>query len=218
LTADKAAAQKTFETIQVWVDDAFTDEGGYWIDINFEVDRKKIDETKEALDEIPTEKVLIAKIENQTEKEIAAIMAGAQTLQKAMEFKAQIEIAEIEQLFETLRKQSENIAAMFLSSGEVITALSGAFESLGALGRHDLLGLIEKEIEIRAELARQQGLLTEKEIAYLEAKTKALTEGGGFINIQVDGVYPELELIMHKLIEQTQVRANAEGLEFLLGV
>jgi hypothetical protein len=218
LTADKAAAEKAFETIQIWVDDAEGGEGGgYWVDLKFEVDKQKLDETKKALDEIPAEKVVIAKIENQTELQIAKIMAGAETLQKAMEFKAKIDIAEIEQLFETLRVQSDNITAMFASSGEVILGLSAAFESLGALGRHDLLGLIEKEIAIRADLAAQQKLLTEKEIAYLEAKTEALASGDAFINIQVDGVYPELELIMHKLIEQTQIRANAEGLEFLLG-
>jgi hypothetical protein len=93
----------------------------------------------------------------------------------------------------------------------------GAFEHLGPLGRFDLMELIEKEIEIRAGLAEQQAQLTAAEIKYLDAKTQALQKGEGFINITMDGVYPELELIMHKLIEQTQIRANAEGLEFLLG-
>jgi hypothetical protein len=180
--------------------------------------KSAIDETKKALDAIPAEKVVIARIENQTELEIAKIQAGAETLQKAMEFKAKIEIAEVEQLFETLRTQSENIAEMFINTGEVIMAMTGAFEHLGALGRHDLLQLMEKEIAIRAALAEQQGQLTTAEIAYLEAKTEALAKGEGFINITMDGVYPELELIMHKLIERTQIRANAEGYEFLLGV
>jgi TP901 family phage tail tape measure protein len=218
LTADKAAAVQAFETIRIWVDDNESKDGGYWTELKFRVDETKLDDTKKALEEIPAEKVIIAKIENQTELEIARIQAGAATLQKAMEFKAQIEIAEVEQLFETLRTQSENIAEMFLNTGEVIMAMTSAFEHLGALGKHDLLQLMEKELEIRAELARQQGLLTVAEIAYLEAKTEALAKGEGFINITMDGVYPELELIMHKLIEQTQIRANAEGYEFLLGV
>jgi hypothetical protein len=34
----------------------------------------------------------------------------------------------------------------------------------------------------------------------------------------MDGVYPELEMVMWKIIEQVQIRASAEGLEFLVGL
>jgi hypothetical protein len=42
--------------------------------------------------------------------------------------------------------------------------------------------------------------------------------GQGLITITADGVYPELELVLHKIIELAQVQANAEGMEYLLGV
>jgi len=107
---------------------------------------------------------------------------------------------------------------MFIETGDVIAAMVGAFDSLGALGRSDLMALVEREIAIQEELARQQAALTEAEIRYLDAKTEALAAGEGFITINAEGLAPELELVMHRLIEQTQIRANAEGLEFLLGI
>lgn len=186
-------------------------------EITFYPDKSGIDETKKALDAIDSEKVIIARIENRTDVEIATIKASAETVQKAMEWKAKIEIAGAQQLFESLRQQAQSIEAMFINTGEVISTMFGAFEHLGPLGRFELMELIEKEIAIRAALAEQQSQLTASEIKYLDAKTQALQKGEGFINITMDGVYPELELIMHKLIEQTQIRANAEGLEFLLG-
>jgi TP901 family phage tail tape measure protein len=178
-----------------------------------------LDETKKALEEVPSEKIIIARMDNQTKIAIEEIKAAAATVQTAIEWKAKIEIAEVEQVFETLRTQSESIRDMFLDTGEVLTAMFGAFEHLGPLGKSDLLALMEKELNIRASLAEAQSKLTDAEIRYLDAKTKAMEQGTqGLINITMDGVYPELELIMHKIIERTQVRATAEGLEFLLGV
>jgi len=178
-----------------------------------------LDETKKALEEVPSEKIIIARMDNQTKVTIEEIKAAAAVVQTAIEWEAKIEIAEVEQVFETLRTQSESIRDMFLDTGEVLTAMFGAFEHLGPLGKSDLLALMEKELNIRAGLAEAQSKLTDAEIRYLDAKTKAMEEGTqGLINITMDGVYPELELIMHKIIERTQVRATAEGLEFLLGV
>jgi TP901 family phage tail tape measure protein len=214
--ADEQSAKDAYAIIKTATTDPVTGDE-IWIETRVKIDQPAIDKTKEALDEIPAEKVIIAKIENQTKLEIERIKAGAATVQKAVEWKAKIDIAETQQLFETLRTQSESIRDMFISTGEVLQSFAGAFEHLGALGRSELLQLMEKEIAIRAELSRQQGELTAAEIKYIEAKTEALTKGEGFINIQMDGVYPELELVMHKLIEQTQVRASAEGLDFLLG-
>lgn len=178
-----------------------------------------IDDTKKALEEIPSEKIIIARMENETEITIAEIKAMAATVQTSLEWKAKIEIAEVEELFETLRTQSESIRDMFLDTGAVITSIIGGFDALGPLGRADLMEILEKEMQNRTALVEQQRLLTEAEVKYLEEKTKRLTSGeAGLITIQMDGVYPELELVLHKIIERTQVRATQEGLDFLLGV
>jgi hypothetical protein len=38
------------------------------------------------------------------------------------------------------------------------------------------------------------------------------------IQISSDGLEPALEMIMWEIIEKVQLRANAEGAEFLLGI
>lgn len=188
-------------------------------EITFNPDLSKLDETKKALEEVPSEKIIIARIENETKIEIEKIKAAAETVQKSVEWKAKIEIAEVEELFETMRVQSTSIRDMFAETSEVIGSLTGVFEHLGPLGRSDLMALLEREMANRESLVEQQRLLTEKEIAYLEEKTKRLAEGqGAMINITMDGVYPELEFIMHRIIERTQATATAEGLDFLLGI
>ncbi len=214
--ADEQSARQAYAIIKTLTTDPDTGDE-IWIETKVKIDQPSIDETKKALDSIDSEKLIIAKLDNQTEIQIETIKASAATVQTAMEWKAKIEIAGAQQLFETLRQQAQSIEAMFINTGEVISTMFGAFEHLGPLGRFELMELIEKEIAIRAGLAEQQAQLTAAEIKYLDAKTQALQKGEGFINITMDGVYPELELIMHRLIEQTQIRANAEGLEFLLG-
>ncbi len=52
----------------------------------------------------------------------------------------------------------------------------------------------------------------------MEAKTKALQNGDGLIKIDSDGLEPALEMIMWQILEKVQLRANAEGAEFLLGI
>jgi hypothetical protein len=53
---------------------------------------------------------------------------------------------------------------------------------------------------------------------YIRARTDALNRGDGMITINATGLEPELELVLHKIIELTQIKANEEGLAFLLGV
>lgn len=187
-------------------------------EIVFRGDEESKEQAIKELEEVPSEKIIIARIENQTKVEIEAIKAAAATVQTAVEWEARIEIAEVEQLFETLRTQSESIRDMWAESGEVIQSITSGFEHLGPLGRSDLMEILRQEMENRANLVEQQRLLTEAEVRYLDEKTRRLAEGGeGLITIQMEGIYPELELVMHKIIERTQIRATQEGLDFLIG-
>ena len=77
---------------------------------------------------------------------------------------------------------------------------------------------------IRDESARRDALLQiqlkliQAEIDLTNAKTKKLQSGGGLINIDVSGVYPELDLVMQTIVQRAQVQANALGTAYLLGI
>jgi hypothetical protein len=45
-----------------------------------------------------------------------------------------------------------------------------------------------------------------------------MEKGEALINIQMDGIYPELEIIMWEIINRIQIQASEEGLEFLVGI
>ena len=75
---------------------------------------------------------------------------------------------------------------------------------------------LEKENDLRERALEQQEKLNEAQIRLMELKAEALEKGEGVINVSADGLEPELEMIMWKLLEKIQIRANAEASEFLL--
>jgi len=38
------------------------------------------------------------------------------------------------------------------------------------------------------------------------------------VTIEANNIEPELQLVLHRIIELTQIAANEQGLEFLIGV
>jgi len=77
---------------------------------------------------------------------------------------------------------------------------------------------IDREEERRqSEFDLQQDLIGEQ-IRLTSAKATAIESGGAMINIDGAGLQPHLEAFMWEVLEAIQVRANAEGAEFLLGL
>ncbi|MFM2007250.1 MAG: hypothetical protein RLZZ09_2905 [Pseudomonadota bacterium] len=62
----------------------------------------------------------------------------------------------------------------------------------------------------------QQKLLVDEQIAYLKARTAAMTKGDALIKISADGLTPHLEKIFHEILRACQIKANEQGLELLL--
>lgn len=84
---------------------------------------------------------------------------------------------------------------------------------------------IREQLQIQQAAFVAQQKLTEEQIkgtiantALQQAKLDAIASGEGLINIQADGLEPELEAFMFKILEKIQIRANEEQAEFLLGV
>jgi TP901 family phage tail tape measure protein len=180
--------------------------------------KKSLEDTKDAINEIPPEKILEIQLKHDVEVQLANIEAAAETTQTALEWSARVDIAEVEAARDILLNASDNLADAFENTGDVISAMVGELGNLGALAQLELFEIIEREMLIRERLAEQEIKLSEAQIAYLNARTAALEKGDAIINISMDGVYPELEMVMWKIIEQVQIRASAEGLEFLVGL
>jgi hypothetical protein len=186
------------------------------VPVKVKADQDSINETKKKIDEIPQEKLLIAKVENQTEIEVERIKAQAETIQVAFEWKAKVDIVEIEQHMETIRGLSDNLTTSFVNTGDVISAMVGSLADLTGYEAYKVLDYIGEESRRRDALLVAQLKLTDAEIKWLEVKTASLEGGDAAISIQMDGVYPELEIIMWKILERMQLQVNNEGLDLLL--
>ena len=187
--------------------------------VQAQADQAAIDKTKSAIDsKLPESKIMEIKLQGEIDVEIAKIQAQAQGLDSYFKYKAEVDVAEVQAVFKMIETQSTNIAEMFKNTGDVLQGLAGSLADVGAIGKLEIFKLMEQESARRDALLIEQQKLTEAQVKYLEARTKAMQAGQGIITIQAEGLAPELELVLHKIIELTQIRANEEGLGFLLGV
>lgn len=139
---------------------------------------------------------------------------------KAMEFTAEINVAEIEA---DVRKVEAVFGALnntIASTGETLSSLYGTLGGgdLSRLQEIDLERILKQENDDRREALELERRLAETQIENIRAKTDALRNGDGLIKIDSTGLEPALEMIMWEIIEKVQMQANAEGAEFLLGI
>lgn len=139
---------------------------------------------------------------------------------KGMEFAVDFKIAQLE-------SDTKRVEAILSATSETIASTADAAASIfGTLGDGDLsLGdsfiardAIDQQLDIQQQAADQQAKLIDAQVKSLNAKTRALQQGDGLIKIESDGLEPALEMIMWEVLEKIQMRANAEGAEFLLGL
>jgi hypothetical protein len=196
----------------------------------FPPSKENVKKTKEELEKIvPPEKQLqimadieIAQIESETKK----FDSIQETIQKGFEFKSKLDIANVEANVKILEKSMENISEMFAVSGAVISDAFGLLSGLdfGSAGAIDIFRLVKDQIKEQNELQREalelQKEITQSQIKLNEAKQKALLAGKPMFEISIDGsgLQYHLETLMYSVLEFTQAKATAEGVESLLGI
>ena len=119
---------------------------------------------------------------------------------------------------DTVIALSGDISDMFSSTGDVIGDLVGSLSGLSASEFLDVTRWIEEENQRRDQLLALETELTKAQVDYLKARTDAIEGGNGLIQIQGDNLEPELQLVLERIIQLTQITANNQGLEFLIGV
>jgi TP901 family phage tail tape measure protein len=137
---------------------------------------------------------------------------------RLIEANVQLNVAEIEadvkktvSAFESINKTMETVS----------TVAGGALDKLfqGSSWDNDkLFGIIDRQIDIQSNAAEKQNALIDAQIRQMNAKTQALEKGESLITITSEGLEPEIEAFMWKIIQKVQVRVNAEGMDFLMGI
>lgn len=159
-------------------------------------------------------------VEDLDETQIAKIEAQAALISDSLKFSAEIEIADIE-------AQAKVMEAAFASVSESVSATADATASIfsafadftGTVAEKFFLAdILTEQVEIQASLANSQVELNSAQAEFIRAKAQALSEGDGLITISADGLEPELEAFMWKIVEKVQIRATESSSEFLLGI
>jgi len=204
------AAARDYITVQLDDGTDFT--------IEVRADQSSIDTTTSQIEELPSEKEILLRLRGDIDIELATIRAQAETVQTSMEWTARVDIAEAQAAAETVIALSDNISEMFQNTGDTLVGLAGSLAGLSGLSRLQVFEFMEEESRNRAELLRLEREMTTAQVAMINARTAALERGGGLITIEANNIEPELQLVLHRILELTQIEANEQGLEFLIGV
>jgi len=165
--------------------------------------------------ELEKQKEAVAKLALELEK-----IASNERI-KTMEFKANIDVARIKADAEKVQAAFASINVGIESTGDMLGKLFGLFDKLGNLDStayRAVFDQIDKENVLREKSFQLQEKLTQAQIDNLNAQTKALASGDAIIKIDGAGLQPHLEAFMWEILKAVQVRANRDGLAFLLGV
>lgn len=134
-----------------------------------------------------------------------------------IEAKFNVDEAQIKADAERVAAAFESINTAITSTGDTLTSLIGTWADLaGTFEGQKLWDLIQNEEKRRQDTFEQQKLLVDEQIAYLKARTAAMTKGDALIKISADGLTPHLEKIFHEILRACQIKANEQGLELLL--
>ena len=188
--------------------------------IKTDLDEKSATETvakvnrvmKEAIDKSPVEVKVDPKVDMAKIKEVSDIV------QKSMEWKAKLDIAEVQANAKKVESMFESIGEGIKSTGDLLGDLFGELGDASAWDKLGIQSQIEAENKRRQQEFDLQKKLVESEIALNEEKLAKLESGEALITIQGDGLQPHLEAFMWEILSAIQVRANEEASEFLLGI
>jgi len=146
------------------------------------------------------------------------VKKDADVIKTMVEWKAKIDIAEIEAGVEKMKTMFSSIDAGIQSTGNVLSSLFSSLNSTSAWNADIIEDAIEKEQKFRAQEFELQKKLIEMQLEMNQLKIDRMRDGNFALQIQADGLEPELEAFMWKIIKKVQVRANESSAEFLLGM
>lgn len=178
-----------------------------------ESEKSLAEETKKSTEELKKQKNEAEKTALEFEK--IASNERIRTIELAVGFNTK----KLESDVKKFEKTFDSIDATIESTGSLIDSLFGRQGQASASGftiNRQIEGLLKSEVAARKVALDDQHLLATAQIENTELQNQRLREGGGLITITADGLEPELEAFMFKIIERVQIRVDESASEFLL--
>ncbi|WP_372986926.1 phage tail tape measure protein [Marinobacter sp.] len=137
---------------------------------------------------------------------------------KNIEANISLDIAEVEANAKKVEAIADTISDTFANTGKVITDLFGGFDDASRSTQIDLSKQIRQENEFRQQALNDQSKLTQAQVDLIKEKTRQISRGDSVLTVNAPGLEPHLEAIWYQILENLQVKVNAEGEEMLLGL
>lgn len=149
---------------------------------------------------------------------IAELQAQADIVQNAVEWKAKLDIAQVEQATRRVEKAFDSINIGIESTGGLIGNLFGGFGDLDRFEQLAIQSQVAKENELRTQEFELQKKLIDSQTRLTELRADAIERGDGLIRIDSTGLEPALEMVLWHILAKVQIRATDNADEFLLGI
>jgi len=171
------------------------------------------DTTKKIDDAVPAQKI----VEIQAKLDETKIKASADIIQKSIEWKAKLDIANVEANAKIVEAVFNSLNNTITSTGSTLSSIISIYSTAGS-GSSAIYEEMRLESHRRDEALLLQKDLTYAEIENIKARTVAMQRGDAMIQIDGAGLQPHLEAFMFEILAAIQVKANAEGQKFLVGI
>jgi hypothetical protein len=163
---------------------------------------------------IPKEKSIDVKLNADS------IKANSDIIQKSIEWKAKVDIANIEAGTKQIEAAFKSVDNTISSTGTTMASFIDSYVDMAKSGQgisSTLEDMIEAEAERRDGALELQKKLVEAQVDNIKARTDAMRNGQAMIQIDGAGLQPHLEAFMFEILAAIQIRANAEGAQLLVG-
>ncbi len=153
------------------------------------------------------------------EKDIDLAKIEAEKLGVSLDYKAKIDIAQIEAGTKQMEKAFDSVGNSFAVVSDNITGLFGLLSGdLSQVEQFKLMRIIDEQLALQQKEYELQKKLTEAQISLMDARRQLIESGEGFkIDVNAEGLKPHLEMIWFDIAESMQSYINAQGGLALLG-
>lgn len=208
--ADGTTIEKAYGIIKK----TFPDGQVLYTNVGVQTDGANLDSVKDKIkDAAPDKKTVDIEVKLDTEK----IKAQSDIIGKSIEWKAKVDIAQVEGAFKIMEVLVANLGKAMESTGVTLVGMANAVTQNKGWDS-SILASFKAEEGRRVDTFAQQKLLTDVQIKYMNAKIEMMKPGNAIVTIDGKGLQPELEAFMFTILKAIQVKANAEGAAFLTGI
>jgi len=183
---------------------------------------KKVEETAKdadtALEKLSDREKLVIKHTHDMEKTLLELASNEKI--RSMEFVVDIKIAQIEAEAQKVEAVFESISSAVESTqaatADMFDSFAQVYGDLDLREKWDLERLLTEQTEQAQQALDLQKKAVEAQIELWEAQADSLTNGLD-IAITADGLEPEIEAFMFKILERIQTKISGDKTSFLLG-